>query len=273
MNVRRHPFSAVIAVAVIIFLWSPLVIVAINSVNRDVLLASWKGATTKWYHQAYYDHTVRSGLHETLVVAAATTVLSLVLAVTAALWWRRASPRARRLFDGLTYLRIMLPEVVFAVALFLLFSRLNFPLGTTAIVIGHTVWNSAYATLIVQARVSTLDPALEDAAADLGANPWRTFRRVIVPGLLPAIAAAGLLAFTFSFDDVVTSYFLTGAGTDTLPVVLLSMIRFRITPEINAVGMLVMLFTVSMFTLGFVVVTRLGRGARRALALPEARRS
>jgi ABC-type spermidine/putrescine transport system permease subunit II len=272
MNLRRHPVSAAITVLVILFLWAPLVIVALNSVNRDVLLASWKGATTTWYHQAYHNPDVRSGLRETLTVAASTTALSLVLAVTAALWWRRASPRMRRVFDGLTYLRIMLPEVVFAVALFLLFSRLQFPLGTTAIVIGHTVWNSAYATLIVQARVATLDPALEDAAADLGANPWRRFRRVTVPGLLPGIVAAGLLAFTFSFDDVVTSYFLTGAGTSTLPVVLLSMIRFRITPEINAIGMMVMLFTVSMFAIGFITVTKLGPGARRTLALPEGRR-
>jgi ABC-type spermidine/putrescine transport system permease subunit II len=139
------------------------------------------------------------------------------------------------------------------------------------VVIGHVVWNSAYATLIIQARVVTLDPALEDAAADLGANPWRVFRRVTFPGLLPGIVAAGLLVFTFSFDDVVTSYFLTGSGTAPLPVVLLSMIRFRITPEINAIGMLVMLFTVSMFAIGFIAVTQMGRGARRALALPEGR--
>lgn len=262
MNVRRHPFSAVVALAVILFLWAPLVIVALNSVNNDVILATWKGATTRWYHQAFGNENVRAGLRQTLTVAAATTVLSLVLAVTAALWWRRASPRARRLFDGLTYLRIMLPEVVFAVALFLLFSRLKFPLGTTAVVIGHTVWNSAYATLIVQARVSTLDPALEDAAADLGANPWRTFRRVTVPGLLPAIVAAGLLAFTFSFDDVVTSYLLTGAGTSTLPVVLLSMIRFRITPEINAIGMMVMLTTASLLASAYLLTGGVRRGMR-----------
>src|SRR5205814_4959682 len=271
MSLRRHPVAGTIAVLVVIFLWSPLLIVAVNSVNRDVLLVSWHGGTTKWYHQAYQNPDVRSGLRTTLTVAALTTALSLALAVSGALWLRRASPRMRRLFDGLTYLRIMLPEVVFAVALFLLFSHFKFPLGTTAIVIGHTVWNSAYATLIVQARVSTLDPALEHAAADLGANAWRTFRRVTLPGLLPGIVAARLLAFTFSFDDVVTSYFLTGASNATLPVVLLSMIRFRITPEINAIGMLVMLFTVSMFAIGFITITRLGRGARRSLALPEGR--
>jgi ABC-type spermidine/putrescine transport system permease subunit II len=160
----------------------------------------------------------------------------------------------------------MMREVVFAVALFLLFSEIGFPLGTLAVIIGHTVWNSAYAALIVQARVLTLDPALDDAAADLGASPWRVFRRVTIPGL---IAAAGLLAFTFSFDDVVTSYFLVGNQTSPLPVVLLSMIRFRITPEINAIGMMVMVFTVSLFGAAFLVASRLGRGVRRALSLPS----
>jgi ABC-type spermidine/putrescine transport system permease subunit II len=270
--IRRHWFTAVVSLCVIVFLWAPLVIVAINSINSDTLLVSWKGFTTHWYSDAYHNQDVRSGLRQTMTISLASTAISLVLAVTGALWWRRASARARRMFDLLTYLRIMLPEVVFAVALFLLFSKIKFPLGTTAVVIGHVVWNSAYATLIIQARTATLDPALEDAAADHGANSWRVFRRVTFPGLLPGIVAAGLLAFPFSFDDVVTSYFLTGAGTAPLPVVILSMIRFRITPEINAIGMLVMLFTITMFAIGFLAVTRLGRGARRSLALPEGRR-
>ena len=116
--------------------------------------------------------------------------------------------------------------MVFATALFFLFLKIHFSLGLTAIVIGHTVWNSAYAAIIVQARMAGLDPALEEAAADLGATPWRAFRRVTLAALLPAIIAAGLLAFTFSFDDVVTSVFLQGRrlaaaggdpGDDPLP--------------------------------------------------------
>src|SRR4029077_6786740 len=134
--------------------------------------------------------------------------------------------------------------VVFATALFFLFLKVHFSLGLTAIVIGHTVWNSAYAAIIVQARMAGLDPALEEAAADLGATPWRAFRRVTLAALMPAIIAAGLLAFTFSLDDVVTSYFLQGTSQSPLPIVLLGMIRFRITPEINAVGVFVMLLTV-----------------------------
>jgi ABC-type spermidine/putrescine transport system permease subunit II len=137
-------------------------------------------------------------------------------------------------------------------------------------VIGHTVWNSAYAAIIVQARMASLDPALEEAAADLGATPWRAFRRVTLSALMPAIIAAGLLAFTFSFDDVVTSVFLQGASNSPLPVVILGMIRFRITPEINAIGLLVMLFTVtimSMAVIFYATAGSLGRAGRRGSML------
>jgi len=270
--VRRHLLVGVVSLLVILFLWGPLVNAAINSFNKDILLAHWKGATLSWYRAAVGDGLVKSGLVQTLIIAVSTTAVSLILAVSGALWWRRASARRRRVFDLLVYLRLMLPEVVFAVALFLFFSRIGFPLGMLAVIIGQTVWNSAYAALIVQARVVTLDPALDDAAVDLGANPWRAFRRVTIPGLLPGILAAGLLAFTFSFDDVVTSYFLIGSQTAPLPVVLLSKIRFRITPEINAIGMMVMVLTVTMFSVGYLAASRLGAGARQALPLPDVKK-
>ena len=128
-----------------------------------------------------------------------------------------------------------------------------------AVVIGHTVWNSAYATLIIQARTATLDPALEDAAADLGANPWRVFRRVTMPGLLPGIVAAGPARVHLLVRRHRHLVLPDRGGTATLPVVILSMIRFRITPEINAIGMMVMVFTVTMFAIGFLAVTRLGQ--------------
>ena len=267
MKVKAHKFSAAVSLVAVVFLWAPLVMVAVNSLNKDLLLARWAGATLRWYREAIHSQDVSGGLRSTMAIAFGSTALSLGMAITGALWWRRASSRARRLFDLLTYLRILLPEVVFALALFLLFTRVSFPLGIVAVVIGHTVWNSAYATLIVQARLVALDPLLEDAAADLGASPWGVFFRVLIPGLLPGILAAGLLAFTFSFDDVVTSYFLAGSNISSpLPVVILSMIRQRVSPEINAIGILVMAFTVTTMAIGTLVVSRTVR-ANRGLPL------
>jgi len=249
MNFRRHSFAAVAGVAVLLFLWIPLVAIAINSFNRNVIMTRWSGFTTHWYSQAFHNQPVRAGIVTTIIIGVISTAASLVLSVTAGLWWRRASGRARRIFDALVYARIILPEVVFATGLFFFFNRIHLGLGIWAIIIGHTVWNSAYATLIIQARIVGLDPALEEAAADLGATPWRAFRRVTAVLLLPGVVTAGLLALTFSFDDVVTSFFMGGAATAPLPIVLFGLIRFEITPEINAVGVLFMLLTVAMMSL------------------------
>jgi spermidine/putrescine transport system permease protein len=267
VNLRRHPISAVLSALVIAFLWLPLVVVLIGSFDTNALLTTWTGATGRWYHQALNDPNVRSGFETTLIIAVLSALLSLAVALTGALWWRRAPRGARAVYDGLVYSRIVVPEVVFASALFFLFLKLHFTLGLPAIVIGHAVLNSAYSTLIIQARLIGLDPALEEAAADLGATPWRAFRRVTLITLMPAIIAAGLLAFTFSLDDVVTSYFLQGTSQSPLPIVLLGMIRFRITPEINAVGVFVMFLTVALMSAAVAVLAtagRVGRSGRRS---------
>jgi spermidine/putrescine transport system permease protein len=267
VNLRRHPISGLLSAVVIAFLWLPLVVVLIGSFDRNSLLTTFTGATGHWYSLAVHDANVRSGFETTLIIAVTSAALSLAVALTGALWWRRAPARARAVYDALVYARIVVPEVVFASALFFLFLKIHFTLGLPAIVVGHAVLNSAYSTLIIQARLVGLDPALEEAAADLGATPWRTFRRVTLITLMPAIIAAGLLAFTFSLDDVVTSYFLQGTSQSPLPIVLLGMIRFRITPEINAVGVFVMFLTVALMSLAvgaFSTAGRLGRQGRRS---------
>jgi len=150
--------------------------------------------------------------------------------------------------------------------------RLDVTLGVTTVIIGHVVFNSAYATIILQARMATLTATLEEAAADLGASPWRVFRRVTLPLLVPAILVATLLTFTFSFDDVIVSQFLGGTNAETLPVLLLGKIRLSVTPEVNAIGAGVMLITLISFALAALVAafrptgagTLLGFGRRPA---------
>jgi ABC-type spermidine/putrescine transport system permease subunit II len=257
--VRRHPFAATVSGLVVLLLWVPLVIVAINAINKNELLVGWSGATTQWFDDAFHDPEVREGLRLTMIVGLLSTAIAIPLAVTGALWWRGASTIGRRLYEALILINVILPEVVFASALFLLFVQVSVPLGLTAIVIGHSVWNTAYAFLIVQARLSALDPALEEAAADLGANPGHVFWRVTVPALIPGIVVAALIAFTFSFDDVITTFFLAGTSGNTLPVVLFGLIRFRVTPEVNAIGVMVMVFTAGVATAGYLLLARVNR--------------
>lgn len=242
---------------VLICLYAPIVLVLVYSVNKDPALLHWKGFTWSWYKQAFEDGTVRSDFLTSLEVALLSTAISLVIAITAGLWIRRASRRARRFFDALTYSRIVLPEVVFALGLFILFKKLGIAFGVGAIVLGHVVFNSAYATIIVQARLATMSESLEEAAADLGANRWRVFRRVTLPLLMPAVIVAALLTITFSFDDVIVSQFLGGTSAETLPVLVLGKIRLHVTPEVNAIGAGLMLITlVSFTTAGLITMLR-----------------
>jgi len=253
---REHPIVSLMAVLTLAFMWLPLFVVIANSLNSDKLLAHWGGFTLKWFKQAAADEAVRSGLVSSLEVAALTTLVSVGLALTGVLWWRRASKRGRRVYDGLVYARIILPEVVFGMALFLIFTRLHVQLGVLTMVVGHSVWGSAFATVILQARIRLLDEAVEQAAADLYATPRAVFVKVTMPQLGPGLLAASVLVFALSFDDVVTSFFLAGSSVNPLPLFVFGLIRFHVTPEVNAIGALV---TLSMITLTLIAVWLLMR--------------
>ena len=272
MRRRRPRAGSVFTTLVMVCLYAPIVIVVLYSLNKDPLLIHWQGFTTHWYSVAFNDPQVRRDLLTSLEVAALATAISLVIAVCAGLWARNASKRARRVFDAFTYSRIVLPEVVFALGLLVLLGKLGISYGVGAIVLGHVVFNSAYATVIIQARLAALSGDLEDAAADLGANRWRVFRRVTLPLLMPAVIVAALLCVSFSFDDVIVSQFLGGSNAEPISVLILGMIHLHVTPEVNAIGTALMLITLVTFgTAGIITVMRpsgagqlLGLGRRAA---------
>jgi ABC-type spermidine/putrescine transport system permease subunit II len=267
MRLRLPRLSSVFTGIVMVCLYAPIVTVLVFSVDKDPELIRWTGFTTEWYSQAFHSSQVRADMLTSLEVAIMSTVISLVIAICAGLWARGASPRARRFFDAFTYSRIVLPEVVFALGLLVLFNKLHIAYGIGAIVVGHVVFNSAYATVIIQARLAALSGTLEEAAADLGANRWRAFKRVTLPLLLPAVLVAALLCVSFSFDDVIVSQFLGGSNAEPVSVLLLGMIHLHVTPEVNAIGSALMLITlVSFGTAGLIAVSR-PTGAGQLLAL------
>jgi ABC-type spermidine/putrescine transport system permease subunit II len=272
MTLRRRLPSAtgLVTGLVFVFLYLPIAIVVLNSFNADEALIGWGGFTTRWYSQVFHDPRVRDDFLTSVEVALASTAVSLVIAVSAALWWRRASVRARRVLDATTYMRIVLPEVVLALALFLILTRYQVALGVPTIIVGHVVFNSAYATLIIQARIATMNEVLEEAASDLGASRWRVFRRVTLPILMPAIVVAALLILSFSFDDVVTSLFLGGPNAETLPVLLLGLIRLHVTPEVNAIATGVTTITLVTFSLAAVIVSLRGAAGVRTEPIEQA---
>ena len=215
-NYRRPWLLYVTAFVAYVFLFAPIVLVILNSFNANSELTGWGGFTLHWYSQAWGNSIVVNGAENILSIALIVTAASAVLGTIAALALSRSRRWTRALLSGVTYARIVIPELVIALALLIFFTRIGFPRGVASIILGHIVFDSAYVTIIVGARLATRDPATDEAARDLGATPWRAFRRVLLPDLMPAIIAGALLAFTFSMDDVVTSFFLSGS-VNTLP--------------------------------------------------------
>lgn len=241
----RPSFSKVVGTVVLALLYLPIGVVVLNAFNADESLTSWGGPTLHWFREAASNERIISDFRLSIIIAVVATLIALVIAVATGLATRHMTARGKAWVELSTLIRIILPEVVIAVGLFLLMRQLNIPLGFTAIVIGHVVFLSAYATIIVQSRFAALTNVLEEAAADLGASPWRAFWRVTLPGLAPALVVAALLCFTFSFDDVVTSMFLGGAKAETLPVLILGLVRIEVSPLVNAVAVAVMVINLT----------------------------
>jgi spermidine/putrescine transport system permease protein len=244
-NYRRPWLLYVAAAVAYVFLFAPITLVIINSFNSNSELSGWGGFTFRWYGQAWGNSIVVNGAENSLLIAVVVTAASAVLGTGAALALHRSRRWTRAILNGVTYARIVIPELVIALALLIFFSRIGFPRGVASIILGHIVFDSAYVTIIVSARLASRDAATDEAARDLGATPWRAFRRVLLPDLMPAIITSALLAFTFSLDDVVTSFFLSGS-VNTLPLVILSLIRQQVTPAVNALGVTLMAVSTTM---------------------------
>jgi ABC-type spermidine/putrescine transport system permease subunit II len=245
-----------------IFLYTPIAIVVLFSFNNSRRVSVWGGFTTQWYQAAWSSPDVTSALQISLTVALLNVAISVVLGTLAALGMRSAPRWLRVGFEGLVYVTIITPEIVIAIASLLYFVNLGLDLGIQTMVVAHAVYNTSIVALIVSARLAGMDRTLEEASADLGATPLGTFWRVTLPQLSPAVLAGALLAFTFSFDDFLLSFFLSGVGSTTLPLNLFSRLRFGVSPVINAVAASMLSLTLTAIIVAQLVLRR-GAGRRR----------
>jgi ABC-type spermidine/putrescine transport system permease subunit II len=229
----------------------------------------WNGFTACWFSAGLHDPTYIPAILTSLQIAAEAAVISTVLGLCAALALARMKPRLRAPFDALVYLTLVVPEIVIAVASLIFFVQARnyihgFPaLGKGTILIGQVLFNASVAMLIIRARFVGMGDVLEEAAYDLGSGPLATFRQVTLPRLMPAIVAAALLSFTFSFDDYVVPAFTNGT-TNTWPIVLYSAVRFGLTPAVNALATIML-----GITLAAVIVTAAMLRRSRARAGPR----
>jgi len=227
---------AIYAIAIYAFLHLPLLILAIFSVNTSRFTA-WQGFSLHWYEAMFADRDLLESAGNSLAIAVASTALSTVIGTLAAYaLWKRAS---NWLAGGL-YLSLVTPEIVTGVSLLALFQwafrYVDFRLGMHTVILAHVSFSIAYVVIVVLARLRGFDPALEEAAQDLGATEFAAFRRVTLPYLAPAIAAAAMLAFTISIDDYVITSLVAGVDSQTLPMVIYAMARRGVSPVLNAVS-------------------------------------
>jgi spermidine/putrescine transport system permease protein len=240
MKTRALPFRLIL-VAVFGFLYLPIAVLVLLSFNEAGLPTAWSGFSLKWYASLAEHKDILGAAWNTLIVGVFATVISTILGTMLAIGIESRRRKSASL-EALIFAPMVIPDIVLAVALLTFFSRLDITLGLHTIVISHVIFDLAFVSSIVRARLKHFDYSIVEASRDLGASPWTTFWRITFPVLAPAIVAGALLAFTLSVDEFIIAFFTAGAGRGsiTLPIQIYSMIRFGVTPEINALATIVM---------------------------------
>jgi|TARA_B100001123_G_scaffold135697_1_gene157478 putrescine transport system permease protein len=252
------------------FLYVPMAILIIYSFNYSKLVPVWGGFSTRWYRVLFESEEVWSALTLSLKIASVNATFATLLGALAGISLARAGRfRGRTLFAGMVSAPLVMPEVITGLSLLLLFITLgNFigwptERGMTTITIAHITFSLAYVAVIVQSRLAGVSQDLEEAAQDLGSKPFRVLIDITLPLLMPALVAGWLLAFTLSLDDLVIASFVSGPGSNTLPILIYSRIRLGLRPDINALAtMIILIVSISVFVAGWLLLRQQRRRDR-----------
>lgn len=264
----------VYSICVYIFLYTPIVIIALFSFSAGRSASQLEGFSIKWYGRALNNPFVMDALGNSLFVAFVSATLASILGTLAAVGLQGMRGPARALFDAIIYIAVMIPGIVIGIATLIALvtvfdvvnpwlaaiwpwdvKPLSLSMGMGSLIAAHTMFTLALVVIVVRARLSSLEGALSEASADLYATPFGTFRQITLPLIAPAILAGFLLSFTFSFDDFIIAFFVAGSET-TLPIYIFSSIRRGITPEVNAIGTMVMLASLVLLIIAQLVLRR-----------------
>lgn len=264
------------AILIYIFLYAPIAFIVAGSFNAGRQAMVWQGFSLQWYAKAFSNPLIMEALRTSLAIAFTTAVLSSVIGTLAALGLERVKGWVRSGFDALIYIALMVPGIVIGIATLIAFVsvfdavnpwlapawNIRLEMGAWAVIAAHVLFNTALVALLVRARLQGMDRSLVEASEDLYATPLGTFRQVVLPLLAPSILAGFLLAFTFSFEDFIIAYFVAGPDV-TLPIYIFSSIRRGITPEINAVGSVVLLTSFVLLIAAQLILQRGQRASTR----------
>ena len=225
---------------VFLFLYAPIFTLIVFSFNVSEQTAVWKGLTLNWYAKLLGNQDLWRAALNSLIVAGFSTSIATIIGTMAALAIERYRFPLRDVFMRVIFLTIIIQDIVVAIALLMFYVQAYIRLGLASIIIAHVAFGISYVTIIVRARLKGFDQSVEEAALDLGANEWKTFWKITLPLIAPGVVGGALLAFTLSIDDFVITFFTAGVGYTTLPVHIYSMLKFGITPEINAISTLLL---------------------------------
>ncbi len=247
------------AILVFAFFYIPILALIFFSFNAGNVPTVWEGFSLRWYLSLVENEAVLRAFRNTMIVTVVSTIISTIIGTMVSVAMERHNFRLKLPFDAVLYMPIIIPDIVIALATLLFFVivfnmvktmfGIIWGLGLPTIIIAHVAFNISFVATIVRARLIDMDPNLEMAARDLGANEWHTFRRVTMPLLMPGIISGALLAFTLSLDDFVITFFVSGPGSTTLPLLVYSQVKFGVEPDINALTTLMLLFSIGLVLL------------------------
>lgn len=241
---KKNFGSLIYTILVYLFLYLPIIVLVVFSFNKSKLNSVWTGFTFKWYQSLFHNAAILTAMRNTLLIGFISTVVSVFIGTITAVGIYKSKFKYKSLFESFLYVPVVIPEIVLGIALLAFFSQVHIPMGLITLIIAHITFSISYVVIVVKARLDGLEPELEEAAMDLGATPRKTFFKVILPIIMPGIAAGALLAFTLSLDDVIISFFVAGPASTTLPLKVFSMVKFGVTPEINALSAIMLIVTV-----------------------------
>lgn len=219
---------------VFIFLFLPILIIILFSFNTSKLNIVFEGFTLSWYKKLFDNPMLLEALFNTLIIGAVSTVISTIIGTISAYGLKKYDFKGKKLINELLYIPVIIPEIVLGISLLCIYSLMKIELGMFTLMLSHIAFSIPFVIINVNSSLDTMNPNLEQAAADLGASKLKTFFNIVIPSLIPGILSGAQLAFTLSLDDVVISYFTAGPESNTLPLQIYSMVKTGVTPDVNA---------------------------------------
>jgi len=249
--VKKNKIISNIYMALIFaILYIPILVLIVFSFNESRLNAVWTGFTFSWYEKLMNNDEILRSMSNSLKVAFLSTILSTMIGTLAGVGMYKYKFKGKSVLDNMLYIPMVIPEIVLGISLLIFFNRFEVPLGILTLVISHATFSIPFVFITVKSRLAGFDSSIEEAAMDLGASPMKTFIYITLPLIMPGVVAGALLSFTLSIDDVITSFFVTGPSTNTFPLQVFSMVKFGVSPEINALSTVMLLITITIALIG-----------------------